>query len=1055
VNSIVARAHLHEEQNLFSEALSDWEILRTIYGQYPGLKFEVERIQKRREQQSRSEAKARWVDQIDASVRSCEFARALDLIQRAEGEFPNDPEISELKKTAGENAQRADRAQALMTQGQDLCGQSRFTEGIALLRQAHALVKNSPVVTSVLANALLEQAQSVMDQDASQAEILVQEAVTLSPSNPLGRSLRSTLLDRKKEQYVADCVSQARRYHAAGDVARALASLDEGVAKYPHESRLIQVREVLQRDSAQVQGRQVRPRDLDEIRRLQGELDRTQDPAAARRIGERMFALGAKYPHDSDFEAVMAYVRRRATQGAPPATVSREETEGQGATRMFSPQAHVPTRRPEPPSPSTVSLPERVPPRPSDIATRVAPGPAAGRAPFVATVTTAVLESLRNLRKKVTAVTLKIRMPKSTALDRLSFNRRKVLIAAGSVLGLGILVWLVPKVIRPAGPGRGSVGATNTLAIAIQTDPPGASIKVDGVDSGISDRQVHLSRGTHSVLAEMPGYQPATQEIEVNDRSPRETRLTLQPALPVIRVSADSGAGRVVYDAQPQADLEGGQWIHDGVTPGQHTLKVSGAQGELSLNFESVPGAPLKLGRPTGAKNVHAVVVASSPEHASVACSFCPAKLSVDGQAEIDIGADGVDLPGMSPGAHRLALRQGSDQHTLEMDIGMIPTLSVFLASDLNVASLLVVTGEDKAQVFLNGQPYKRQTKGGQLLIADLVPKKYVVRVAKSGFQEVAEESVTLKKGEQSRLSFKLSPLPKLAGLTLQGAVPAAEVYVDGVSIGQVQSDGSFHAASIGPGEHLIELRKEGFDPRQSRQHFLAGSTVALGAGEVSMEPAQGTVRITFTPADAAVTLTRTGEQPIKVTSGTAITLRPGSYALTATVADHTQNSIVQVLPGQLKTLELSLTPGGMANWEVPGGWRSDGGVFIRKGGGLVMYKASPTTGTFVFSALMRKGHRLQMDEDYLSRSIVNGAQAIEGAKVPYKSEKKKFRTFQVRISPEEIVTQIQEGQSWRPLDRIAMPGVNLASGRFGFLILGNDEMALSNFRHYAEAGIR
>jgi len=53
VNSIVARAHFHEEQGQFSDSLGDWEILRTIYNRYPGLNFEIERLEKRRENQSR------------------------------------------------------------------------------------------------------------------------------------------------------------------------------------------------------------------------------------------------------------------------------------------------------------------------------------------------------------------------------------------------------------------------------------------------------------------------------------------------------------------------------------------------------------------------------------------------------------------------------------------------------------------------------------------------------------------------------------------------------------------------------------------------------------------------------------------------------------------------------------------------------------------------------------------------------------------------------------------------------------------------------------------
>ncbi len=83
VNSIVARAHLHEEQGAYSDALNDWEILRTIYSQYPGLSFEVERLQKRRDQQSRIESKARLVEQVDACLHAGDYPRALDLLQAA------------------------------------------------------------------------------------------------------------------------------------------------------------------------------------------------------------------------------------------------------------------------------------------------------------------------------------------------------------------------------------------------------------------------------------------------------------------------------------------------------------------------------------------------------------------------------------------------------------------------------------------------------------------------------------------------------------------------------------------------------------------------------------------------------------------------------------------------------------------------------------------------------------------------------------------------------------------------------------------------------------
>ena len=67
-----------------------------------------------------------------------------------------------------------------------------------------------------------------------------------------------------------------------------------------------------------------------------------------------------------------------------------------------------------------------------------------------------------------------------------------------------------------------------------------------------------------------------------------------------------------------------------------------------------------------------------------------------------------------------------------------------------------------------------------------------------------------------------------------------------------------------------------------------------------------------------------------------------------------------------------------------------------------------------------------------------------------YKSDKKKFRTFRIQVGSGEIVTQIQNGQAWDVLDRVVMPGVDLASGKFGLLIPSSDEVVLTNFSHYA-----
>ena len=59
VNAIVARARGLEERGQFNEALGQWEMLQAIYPRYPGLRLEIDRLTKRRDQSRRQESKAR------------------------------------------------------------------------------------------------------------------------------------------------------------------------------------------------------------------------------------------------------------------------------------------------------------------------------------------------------------------------------------------------------------------------------------------------------------------------------------------------------------------------------------------------------------------------------------------------------------------------------------------------------------------------------------------------------------------------------------------------------------------------------------------------------------------------------------------------------------------------------------------------------------------------------------------------------------------------------------------------------------------------------------
>jgi hypothetical protein len=133
--------------------------------------------------------------------------------------------------------------------------------------------------------------------------------------------------------------------------------------------------------------------------------------------------------------------------------------------------------------------------------------------------------------------------------------------------------------------------------------------------------------------------------------------------------------------------------------------------------------------------------------------------------------------------------------------------------------------------------------------------------------------------------------------------------------------------------------------------------------------------------------------------------------------------------------------------------------VVRREVADFVMYNLAPIAGTFVFSAMLNKGHRLQwvlncidvnnyilfqMDDNNFYRTVIQNGQKGDEIKTPHKTEKKTFRTIQIR-----------EGDSWVALDRWTPPGSNLSLGKFGFYIPRNDQVALSSFSHYVDLSTR
>jgi serine/threonine-protein kinase len=1011
VNSIVARAHLREEQGSYGDALNDWEILRTIYSQYPGLTFEVERLQKRRDQQVRIESKTRLVEQIDTCLHSSDYARAIDLLQGAAAEFPHDAELAELEKLAQDGVKRKTEAHRLMTEGQDLCTQQKSADGIKLLRRAYELDENNSLARAVLANALVEQAHSTVESDWREAEKLAREALDLNPGHPMAKTIRTLILDQKRETFVEDCVSQARKLQAATDLTGALSRIEEGLSVYPREPRLIQIQEAVQRDF-QTQRRQSRRRDLEELRSMENEIEAATDGASKQALAGRVRAIAEKYATDGEVLTVANGLLHRLglldvtrSSNAPVVSESATLTFNAAPTGNAAPPSPAP-----PPSNKTLATPPVVEPTPALPAAPVSvPQPPVPAVQIPATTAKPPASAVRTVIPSSSIPSSALKKP----IRQAQFSSKLVLAtSAAIVLVVAIFLFARRKHEPPTSPSPSATVETAPAA-SVPVTPPSA------------------------------------------------------PALPTLKLSSDTATGKVTFDDQPSVEFQDGQWALDQIAAGEHKLKIEGPRGQASFAFSSGAGTGLVVNGPVASKGVVAVVVTGIADHLHVYSSDVAAKVSVDGQAPLDVGRQGLDLPSISTGAHQLTVTRGHDLYKLDVDAGTAPTLTAFLESGQEVGTLVVVAGQDKARVFLNGRLQSQPTQGGELRIPNLELKDYVVRVSKSGFQDLPEQKVRIRKGEQAKLIFNLQPVPHLASLTIQGGVAGATVLIDQSPVGTIQPDGTLALATINPGDHLVELRKDRFKPKQLKKHFVVGTAVSLTAADVALEAAPAELKITFTPADAQVTLAKAGEGPIKVSSGTPLTLAAGNYTLTAKTADNFARATnIEVTAGQTRSLDLSLSPSGMSKWDPAADWKQEKGSFTRKGGDFVMYTVSPTSGTFVFSAMLTKGHRLQwildctdannyvlfqMDDNNFYRTVVKNGEKGDETKIPHKNDKKSFRTFQIRVTPTEIVHQIRQGDSWMVLDRFAQSGTNLSLGRFGFYIPGNDQVALANFGHYVD----
>ncbi len=827
---------------------------------------------------------------------------------------------------------------------------------------------------------------------------------------------------------------------------------------------------------------------IEELHKLGAEVDSVTELSALKPIYFRLDQISKKFPDDFDVQVVVSELKQRlVTHG------QKLKDNALGSTGMIT--SSIPHAEPRGGAPSG-SFPAPSPLPSGQQASPLPPPPTAGNSGY-SPLPSSPHQAPTGFNAAppasvATPPSMQVRIPQPTSFQSSVGSipppgkqpsgsapnlKRALLIGAGiGFVAFAALAFVVVQMARNKNPDprKGLAGGSGSGKVVVEfnTTPPGATIQVSGNDRQekcVSNCKLELAAGSYQVTASLEGFNPSASGVVVDANNPTPpVVLTMTPVAQSVKIISDV-PGKVLLDGNPVGDLQEGQYIFDRIPLGSHTIAIQGAGAEASFAFVASAGKAPVLSGGAKARNLLAVLVSTGGNEAKLFTSNA-IKVKVDGQDRGEVGSGGVDLTGLKPGEHDVEAGEGKDLKKIVVSVGEMPMLAAYLKSDVNAGNLVIVAGaEDDVAITIEGRPYPRKTLRGQLRVP-LAPGTYRIRASKDGFDASGEQIAEIKKGEDSKIAFTMKAQPRIAQLKVTGATPGATVSLDHKPIGNVGNDGSFSATVSQLGDKVIEFSMAGFSPRQTSRTFKAGETVTITTEGV-LNPSASSVKLVVSPAfpEIKVTLRREGDAVRNVTDANLPSLPPGNYLLTASARGYIEKvERFTLVGGEARTVDLSLKKevavvkepvvqaGTIADLE--GSFSRDGDAYIQKGPAVVMFRPATANGVFTFTIRPVRGKKLrwivgnkdnrsqaqfELEKNKLVRKDGGGKKLQESAK--FDSQE----AFQVKIDVRNgaLIHQINVGGAWTTVDNWQDGGRNFADGRFGFVVEGRDEIAISDFR--------
>ncbi len=762
VNSVVAKARQFEERGQYSDALSQWDMLRTIHPQYPGLAFDLEQCRKERDRQVREEEKSRTIRDIERLMESRFFPKAVDAANSALRDFPGDEELAGLAKLAEQGLERIKESRRLLEEGQRAFAEKNLPQAAELLRDGLKLDPRFSGLRDALVNVLTEWARVQLQSDWRTAVPLYDEVKGLDPGHPAVRALGSSLAEAKRQAAVSRCLADARVLVAAGNARAAYDIVTTARADYPNDPRLEQFEAALVRDNIELQG-------LAPARATAESVVRVPPKPEAPIPVENSPPAAAKTPAETAIERTVSEVRVAIASNAS----AKQDVNN---LRQFEATKVFPVVAEEKAAPKKATQPE------AKIAKKKKENPLA---PQVRAARAAVLNFVR-------------------PGGRWAY-RKLGGVAAGIVVIAAVAYWASHRtqqqVSTPVTPENGPV------QVEIATAPPDATVVVDS--KPIAANKVLVPSGA-TLTAEVSRLGYKTKAVRLTGEPRQAIKLDPEPLhLSVETVEKD---GAVELDGQKigvllNGALEGYELPSDG---NSHTLSVL-ARGKtrFTVAFQALPGAAPRLS-PLAVDDFFAV--SGLGGSATLYGGKLLTNIRLDDRKIPNAPNSGIELPPLTESVHELKYGPAGEEGSVALGITTAPLLVVH---SVNPGEQFFITSNvETATLTLDGDTVKRQLHGWRV---SKPPGLHHFALSADGYNPQTW-TMTMQPHQTIRKDVALvlvAPRPTANPLVIANGTPGAEVLLDGKKVGELDSAGNGqYPLAVGAPRHDLLLRKQGFESR-------------------------------------------------------------------------------------------------------------------------------------------------------------------------------------------------------------------------------------------------